>query len=50
MAATDNAPSLKLLTAIGFTQEGLLREHYYSNDRLYDSVLFSLLKREYVSK
>lgn len=45
--AQDNIPSLKLITSLGFVQEGRLREHYLVNDRLEDSLLFSLLKREY---
>lgn len=43
----QNTPSLKLVAHFGFTREGLLREHYYKNDRFEDSVCFSLLKNEY---
>jgi ribosomal-protein-alanine N-acetyltransferase len=43
----DNIPSLKLVKAFGFTEEGRLREHYFKDGRLEDSILFSLLKREY---
>jgi ribosomal-protein-alanine N-acetyltransferase len=42
-----NEPSLKLLNHYGFTQEGLLREHYCKNNIVEDSVCFSLLRREY---
>jgi [ribosomal protein S5]-alanine N-acetyltransferase len=41
--ATYNTPSLNLMAKFNFTREGLLREHYYVNDRFEDSVLFSRL-------
>ena len=47
LLAPDNTASMKLITASGFVQEGLLREHYFVNGRLEDSLLFSLLEREY---
>jgi [ribosomal protein S5]-alanine N-acetyltransferase len=43
----NNIPSLKLVTKFGFAQEGLLREHYYKNNSMEDSAVFSLLKNEY---
>ena len=43
----ENVPSLKLVRAFGFTEEGRLREHYFKNGSLEDSLLFSLLEREY---
>lgn len=43
----DNVPSLKLLKAFRFTEEGTLREHYFVNGVMEDSLLFSLLAREY---
>lgn len=42
-----NEPSLKLVKGFGFTEEGLLREHYCKNGQPEDSLVFSLLKREY---
>lgn len=42
-----NTPSLKLVSHFGFTQEGLLREHYCKRGIIEDSACFSLLKREY---
>lgn len=42
-----NVPSLKLVKALGFTEEGTLREHYFKNGALEDSVVFSLLAREF---
>lgn len=45
--ATYNIPSLKLVEKFGFTKEGVLRKHYFSNNKMEDSVVFSLLKEEY---
>jgi [ribosomal protein S5]-alanine N-acetyltransferase len=45
----DNLPSKKLIAKAGFTQEGVLREHYKWENKIYDSVVFSLLKSEYKS-
>jgi [ribosomal protein S5]-alanine N-acetyltransferase len=47
MVGADNVPSLKLLTSLGFQQEGVLREHYFVNDVYEDSLMFSLLEREF---
>lgn len=44
----DNTPSLKLIRKFGFTMEGRLRSHYYKNNAIEDSIVFSLLKNEYV--
>ena len=44
MVGKDNEPSLKLLHAHGFVQEGLLREHYLIDGRYEDSLVFSLLR------
>ncbi len=43
----DNVPSLKLVHSMGFVQEGVLREHYFTNGRFEDSVIFSLLKQDF---
>lgn len=43
----ENKPSLHLVRSFGFTQKGHLREHYFTNNRFEDSVVFSLLKNEY---
>ena len=45
--APDNVPSLKLVHSLGFVQEGRLREHYLVEGHFDDSLVFSLLKREY---
>jgi [ribosomal protein S5]-alanine N-acetyltransferase len=43
----ENTASSRLLQRYGFQPEGTLREHYYTNGRIEDSLLFSLLKGEY---
>ncbi len=47
MVGPDNVPSLKLMESFGFTKEGVLREHYFKNNKMEDSVVFSLLRKEY---
>ncbi|MES2704125.1 MAG: GNAT family protein [Bacteroidota bacterium] len=42
-----NEPSLRIVCGMGFTQEGVLREHYCCNGVIDDSVCFGLLKREW---
>ncbi len=43
----ENAASLNLVKKFGFTQEGILREHYFNKNAIEDSVVFSLLHHEY---
>ncbi len=43
----DNIPSLKTVGKFSFTQDGIMREHYFTNNQMEDSVVFSLLKHEY---
>ena len=45
--APENEPSLKLVRHFAFTQEGHLREHYFKNGVVEDSIVFSLLQSEY---
>jgi ribosomal-protein-alanine N-acetyltransferase len=45
-----NEPSQRLVKSFGFVEEGVLREHYCKDGVLQDSVMFSLLKREYEEK
>lgn len=47
MTATDNRASINTLLKFGFKQEGHLREHYFINGVMEDSLMFSLLKWEY---
>jgi ribosomal-protein-alanine N-acetyltransferase len=48
MTATYNTPSIRLLQKSGFKQEGHLREHYFVDGKMEDSLIFSLLKFEYI--
>lgn len=43
----ENRPSCRVLTKLGFRQEGLLREHYLIQNRPVDEVLYGLLKHEW---
>lgn len=43
----NNEPSLNLVLGHGFKEEGRLREHYFKNGTIEDSVVFSLLKKEF---
>ncbi len=43
-----NEPSMRLVKGLGFTQEGLLRQHYNKDGDLQDSAVFGLLKQEYM--
>lgn len=47
MTATDNIASINTLLKFGFVKEGVLREHYLVNGVMEDSLMFSLLKKEY---
>lgn len=42
-----NKPSLKLIRNLKFQYEGHLREHYFKNGKMEDSLIFSLLKSEF---
>ena len=42
-----NEPSLRLVKSFGFIEEGVLRQHYCKDGELQDSIMFSLLKKEY---
>ena len=46
----NNSPSLNLMRKFGFTQEGQLRQHYLKDGKFEDSVVFSLLLKEYLNK
>jgi ribosomal-protein-alanine N-acetyltransferase len=49
MIGPFNEPSLRLIKSLGFTQEGVMREHYCKDGEIQDSIVFSLLRREYKS-
>ena len=42
----DNAASIALVTRLGFTHEGRLRDHVFTNGAWRDSILYSLLAHE----
>ena len=43
----DNNRSQNLVKRLGFTREGVLRDHYFVEGRFSDDVIFSLLKKEW---
>ncbi|MGH3874487.1 MAG: GNAT family N-acetyltransferase [Pseudonocardiaceae bacterium] len=43
----DNAASIALATRLGFTHEGRLRDHVFTNGAWRDSILYSLLAHEW---
>jgi len=47
LVMVDNAASAGLLRSLGFTQEGILRQHDFFKGEFHDMRLFSLLKQEY---
>lgn len=47
LAYAENSGSLALLRALGFQQEGYLREHAWEKGRYWDDVIFALLRREW---
>ena len=44
----DNKASLRLIENLNFKKEGLLRQHYCKNNQMEDSLLYALLREEYV--
>ncbi len=42
----DNEPSLRLMARFNFQPEGCLREHYFTDNRYEDSLVYSLLRHE----
>ena len=47
LVSPNNVPSLKLVKHFGFQEEGLLKEHYFINDKFEDSLIFGLLKNNF---
>lgn len=45
----ENVPSLQLVKGCNFRQEGHLRQHYFKNNVHEDSLVFGLLRDEYLS-
>lgn len=44
----ENAPSHKLVGRLGFTHEGQMRDHVFTNNGWRDSVLYSILDHEWI--
>ena len=47
LVGPDNVASIKLLKKMNFVQEGILREHYFENDKMDDSIIFGLFRQEW---
>ena len=43
----QNIPSIKILEKNNFRKEVILREHVYNSDHFSDSVLYSILRKEF---
>lgn len=43
LVGTENIPSLKLMEKFNFTQEGILKQHYFINNKFEDSIIFGRL-------
>lgn len=43
----ENAASITLVERLGFTKEGVLRDHVFTNSSWRDSVLYSVLEHEW---
>lgn len=45
--SSDNSQSIGLLEKAGFMLDGRLREHYWINDKKFDQLHYSILRRDY---
>lgn len=50
LVGIGNAPSLRLMEKYNFITEGILRQHHYTSGKFEDSVVFSKLYNEYISR
>lgn len=48
LVGSNNTPSLRLMNKFGFVKEGVLREHYFIDDKYEDSVVFSKLRADHL--
>lgn len=46
-ALADNERAVRVYRACGFVQEGMLRQHAYSNGRYHDVILMGLMREEW---
>jgi [ribosomal protein S5]-alanine N-acetyltransferase len=45
-----NPPSMRVLEKVGFVREGVLKQSVYKDGQLIDSVMYALIKEEYLSR
>lgn len=45
----NNIASQKIVQSVGFKQEGFLKEHFCYNDIIDDSIVYGLLRKDYLS-
>lgn len=50
LTSTYNFSSQKILQKFNFIQEGILRQHYYTNNRFEDSIMYSKLYDEFLNE
>jgi [ribosomal protein S5]-alanine N-acetyltransferase len=48
--SVENASSIRLLERLGFTREGVMREHYLIQGRRVDEVIYGLLRPEWEAR
>ena len=46
----ENVVEVNVLTKMGFTSEGVWREHYFHKGKFRDSIQFTMLRREYIKQ
>ena len=46
----DNEASQRLVKKLGFQQEGHLKQHFFKNNIYHDSIVFGLLRKDYVER
>lgn len=50
LVGSNNIASLKIIENHHFTKEGLLRQHYFIDNKFEDSIVYSILHNEYTDK
>jgi len=45
--SVENTASIRLLERLGFTREGIMRQHYLIQGRRIDEIIFGLLRHEW---
>lgn len=50
LVGSNNIPSLRIMESHQFIKEGVLRQHYLVGNEYEDSILFSILDKEYIGK